>query len=155
MKFAIATSVGLVEPARLIELQRREHLQSLRDLDARLASGVDKVAGELLIEGAVLHLKVDLEWLDLIEHQVHVGNVREEPLMGPLLEARAMTRSYGEGSARMEVLRGVYLRVERGEFVAVMGPSAVASRRCSTRWRARPADVGRGLARRSAGRHHE
>jgi len=40
-----------------------------------LASGVDKVAGELLIEGAVLHLKADLEWLDLIEHQVHVGNV--------------------------------------------------------------------------------
>ncbi len=75
MKFAIATSVGLAEPARLIELQRREHLQSLRDLDARLTSGVDKVAGELLIEGAVLHLKADLEWLDLIEHQVHLGNV--------------------------------------------------------------------------------
>ncbi len=43
--------------------------------------------------------------------------------MGALLEARGLTRSYGEGSARMEVLRGVELRVERGEFVAVMGPS--------------------------------
>jgi DNA-binding PadR family transcriptional regulator len=75
LKFAIATSVGLAEPRRLIELQRREHLQSLRDLDARLASGVDKVAGQLLIEGAVLHLKADLEWLDLIEQQVQVGNV--------------------------------------------------------------------------------
>ncbi len=43
--------------------------------------------------------------------------------MGALLEARGLTRSYGEGSARMEVLRGVDLRVERSEFVAVMGPS--------------------------------
>ncbi len=43
--------------------------------------------------------------------------------MGALLEARGLTRAYGEGSARMEVLRGVELRVERGEFVAIMGPS--------------------------------
>jgi putative ABC transport system ATP-binding protein len=43
--------------------------------------------------------------------------------MGALLEARGLTRSYGEGSARMEVLRGVELRVEKGEFVAIMGPS--------------------------------
>jgi putative ABC transport system ATP-binding protein len=43
--------------------------------------------------------------------------------MGALLEARGLTRSYGEGSARMEVLHGVELTVERGEFVAIMGPS--------------------------------
>jgi len=73
MKFAVAASAGLTEPAVLIDRQRREYLQSLRDLDARLASGVDKVAGELLIEGAVLHLKADLEWLELIEERMSVG----------------------------------------------------------------------------------
>jgi len=43
--------------------------------------------------------------------------------MAALLEACRLARSYGEGSARVDALRGVDLRVERGEFVAVMGPS--------------------------------
>jgi DNA-binding PadR family transcriptional regulator len=70
MKFAIATSAGLAAPDSLIAQQRSEYLQSLRDLDARLASGTDQGAGELLIEGAILHLKADLEWLDLIEERL-------------------------------------------------------------------------------------
>jgi DNA-binding PadR family transcriptional regulator len=70
MKFVVATSARLASPSTLIAGQRREHLQSLRDLDARLASGVDKLAGELMIEGAVLHLKADLEWLELIEQRM-------------------------------------------------------------------------------------
>jgi DNA-binding PadR family transcriptional regulator len=73
MKFAVVTSAGLASPSVLIDRQRREYLQSLRDLDARLASGVDRVAGELLIEGAVLHLNADLEWLELIEQRMGVG----------------------------------------------------------------------------------
>jgi putative ABC transport system ATP-binding protein len=43
--------------------------------------------------------------------------------MAPVLEAHAVTRTYGEGGARAEALRGVDLRVEHGEFVAIMGPS--------------------------------
>ena len=73
MKFAVATSAGLATPSALIDRQRREYLQSIRDLDGRLASGVDTLAGELLIEGAVLHLKADLEWLELIEQRMSVG----------------------------------------------------------------------------------
>ncbi|MGH3334581.1 MAG: PadR family transcriptional regulator [Nocardioides sp.] len=66
MKFAVATSVGLADPLTLIDQQRREYLQSLRDLDAA-ASREEGVAGRLMIEGAALHLKADIEWLDLIE----------------------------------------------------------------------------------------
>ena len=73
MKFAVATSAGLATPSTLIDRQRREYLQAIRDLDGRLASGVDTLAGELLIAGAVLHLKADLEWLELIEQRMSVG----------------------------------------------------------------------------------
>jgi DNA-binding PadR family transcriptional regulator len=70
LKLVVATSMGLAEPATLIDLQRAEYLQSLRDLDARLAGNGDGPTAELLVEGAVLHLKADLEWLDLIEDRL-------------------------------------------------------------------------------------
>jgi putative ABC transport system ATP-binding protein len=41
----------------------------------------------------------------------------------PVVEARNLTRAFGSGAARVEALRGVDLRVARGEFVAIMGPS--------------------------------
>jgi DNA-binding PadR family transcriptional regulator len=75
MKFVVVASAGLAEPATVIEGQRREYLQSLRDLDALLTADGKGAAAELLVEGAVLHLKADLEWLDLIEHRL---TVREE-----------------------------------------------------------------------------
>ena len=67
MKFAVATSAGLAEPIAMIDQQRGEYLQSLRDLDAAASANGVGVAGRLMIEGAVLHLKAALEWLDLIE----------------------------------------------------------------------------------------
>ena len=70
MKLVIVTSARLAEPRTLIEGQRREYLQSLRDLDALLAANGKGVGAELLVEGAVLHLKADLEWLDLIEQRL-------------------------------------------------------------------------------------
>jgi len=39
-----------------------------------------------------------------------------------VLEARAVEKEYRVNSVRVPVLRGVDLAVERGEFVAVMGP---------------------------------
>jgi DNA-binding PadR family transcriptional regulator len=69
IKFVIATTTGLADPVVLIGRQRAEYLQSLRDLDARLLSAHGPTA-ELLVEGAVLHLKADLEWLDLIENRL-------------------------------------------------------------------------------------
>jgi DNA-binding PadR family transcriptional regulator len=69
MKFAVATSVGLADPMTMVERQRREYLQSMRDLDAALAAA-DGTAARLLVEGALLHLKADIEWLDLIEERL-------------------------------------------------------------------------------------
>jgi putative ABC transport system ATP-binding protein len=43
---------------------------------------------------------------------------------GPaLLELRGVTKVYGEGPAAFQALRGVDLRIDQGDFVAVMGPS--------------------------------
>jgi putative ABC transport system ATP-binding protein len=39
------------------------------------------------------------------------------------VEARGLTRVYGEGSTAVEALRGVDITVSAGELVAVMGPS--------------------------------
>jgi DNA-binding PadR family transcriptional regulator len=70
MKLVVAASAQLAEPKQLIEGQRREYLQSLRDLNALLETNGKAPAGELLLEGAILHLKADLEWLELIEQRL-------------------------------------------------------------------------------------
>jgi putative ABC transport system ATP-binding protein len=45
------------------------------------------------------------------------------PVATPLIELQGITKVYGEGPARLQALRGVDLRVDPGEFVAIMGPS--------------------------------
>jgi DNA-binding PadR family transcriptional regulator len=70
MKFIVVASTQLAEPKQLLEGQRREYLQSLRDLNALLKANGKGPAAELLIEGAILHLRADLEWLDLIEQRL-------------------------------------------------------------------------------------
>jgi putative ABC transport system ATP-binding protein len=42
---------------------------------------------------------------------------------GTILEARNLTKRYRLGNRDVDALRGVSLRVKRGEFVALMGPS--------------------------------
>jgi putative ABC transport system ATP-binding protein len=41
----------------------------------------------------------------------------------PLIRLRHVTKTYGNGSARFQALRGIDLDIKAGEFVAVMGPS--------------------------------
>ena len=45
------------------------------------------------------------------------------PPKPPLIEFAGVTRTYGSGDAAVNALAGVDLRVEDGEFVAIMGPS--------------------------------
>jgi putative ABC transport system ATP-binding protein len=40
-----------------------------------------------------------------------------------LIELRGIAKTYGRGDAVFHALRGVDLRIDRGEFVAIMGPS--------------------------------
>jgi putative ABC transport system ATP-binding protein len=45
------------------------------------------------------------------------------PTNGPAVEVQGLTKVFGTGEAKVEALRGIDLRVQPGEFVAVMGPS--------------------------------
>lgn len=41
----------------------------------------------------------------------------------PLIELKGITKIYGSGAAEVRALDGVDLRIDEGEFVAIMGPS--------------------------------
>jgi putative ABC transport system ATP-binding protein len=48
----------------------------------------------------------------------------------PLIELKGVSKVYGQGQAAMKALRGVDLRIDEGEFVAVMGPSGSGKSTC-------------------------
>jgi putative ABC transport system ATP-binding protein len=48
----------------------------------------------------------------------------------PLIELRGVTKVYGTGTAAMQALGGVDLRIDRGDFVAVMGASGSGKSTC-------------------------
>jgi DNA-binding PadR family transcriptional regulator len=71
MKLVLAGAAGVASPRSLIERQRREVMQGLRDLDG-ISNGISNgnAVASLLAEGAALHLEADLKWLDLCEEQL-------------------------------------------------------------------------------------
>ena len=55
-----------------------------------------------------------------------LGHPSEDQELGGevvVIEARELTKIYGRGEGRVDALAGVSLRVERGEWVSVVGPS--------------------------------
>ena len=41
----------------------------------------------------------------------------------PLIELKAVTKTYGQGATALQALKGVDLQIQAGDFVAIMGPS--------------------------------
>ena len=70
MKLMLARATGAAEPLELIERQRSAYLQALRDLQEGARAEQGNLSTQLLIEGASLHLEVDLKWLDVCEERL-------------------------------------------------------------------------------------
>jgi len=50
--------------------------------------------------------------------------------MAPLIELRGVTKVYGTGQAAMQALAGIDLRIDEGDFVAIMGHSGSGKSTC-------------------------
>jgi DNA-binding PadR family transcriptional regulator len=71
MKLALSSMAGSADRMSLINRQRRHYLNLMRGL-SRLAAATDhgnRIA-RLLIEGAMLHLQADLDWLERCQQEL-------------------------------------------------------------------------------------
>ncbi len=50
--------------------------------------------------------------------------------MYPVIELNGVTRVYGSGAAAVSALQGIDLRIDHGDFIAVMGPSGSGKSTC-------------------------
>jgi DNA-binding PadR family transcriptional regulator len=71
MKLALGPMAGVTDPLSLINRQRRHYLGLMRSLSnlAEQAPESNKI-GRLLIEGAMLHLQADLDWLERCQEEL-------------------------------------------------------------------------------------
>ncbi|WP_432139303.1 MULTISPECIES: PadR family transcriptional regulator [unclassified Streptomyces] len=71
MKLALAPRTGLADQIALINHQRRQYLNTMRDLSKLAAAeNRDNRIAHLLIEGAMLHLQADLDWLERCQEEL-------------------------------------------------------------------------------------
>jgi len=57
------------------------------------------------------------------EHENHSAAASVEERQESIVVAQKLTKIYGKGATRVAALKGVNLRVRKGEYVAVLGPS--------------------------------
>jgi len=69
MKLALSPHTGTSDRLGLINRQRRYYLAQLRSL-SELAVAAERRIPRLLIEGAMLHLQADLDWLQRCQEEV-------------------------------------------------------------------------------------
>ncbi|MCG5215957.1 PadR family transcriptional regulator [Streptosporangium sp. KLBMP 9127] len=71
MKLVLAPMTGIADRMALINRQRRHYLSLMRSLN-ELADGTDQAnrVAHLLIEGAMLHLQADLDWLERCQEEL-------------------------------------------------------------------------------------
>jgi hypothetical protein len=71
MKLILAPMAGLADRMELMNSQRRHYLGLMRNL-THLQADTDPadVPARLLIEGAVLHLQADLDWLERCQEEL-------------------------------------------------------------------------------------
>ncbi|MGW7672878.1 PadR family transcriptional regulator [Streptomyces sp. NPDC054775] len=71
LKLALAPDTGLADPIGLINKQRRHYLNLMRAM-SRLATGeeAENPYPQLLVEGAMLHLRADLDWLERCQEEL-------------------------------------------------------------------------------------
>jgi DNA-binding PadR family transcriptional regulator len=69
MKLALSQLGGTSDRLGLINRQRRHYLAQMRSL-SELAADADRTIPRLLIEGAMLHLQADLDWLQRCQEEL-------------------------------------------------------------------------------------
>jgi DNA-binding PadR family transcriptional regulator len=67
LKLIAAAEAGLADPVAIVDAQRRELLQRLRDAQRAAMAEPDRSDAGLLLEGIVLRLQADLRWLEACE----------------------------------------------------------------------------------------
>ncbi|MBK3624530.1 PadR family transcriptional regulator [Streptomyces asoensis] len=71
MKLALAPQTGLADRIALINKQRRHYLNTMRTLSKLVtAEHRDNRVARLLVEGAMLHLQADLDWLERCQEEL-------------------------------------------------------------------------------------
>ncbi|MFJ4963986.1 lineage-specific thermal regulator protein [Streptomyces sp. ADI96-02] len=71
MKLALASHTGLADRIGLINKQRRQYLTTMRQLSKlSTTENRDEPVAQLLIEGAMLHLQADLDWLERCQEEL-------------------------------------------------------------------------------------
>ena len=119
MKLVLAGRAGIADPRVLIERQRGEYLQALRDLD-RLPGGDERGRGAVAAHrgrGAAPGGRPEMA------RAVRGATDRGGHAMEHVLVTTGLERTYETDGVAVAALRGVDLAVAEGEFVSVMGPS--------------------------------